>query len=63
MIDEHPEIADILKRLADVITTEGMQEMNYQADVELISPATIAQEFLEENQYFIDNLEDEEENG
>ncbi|GAF13756.1 osmotically activated L-carnitine/choline ABC transporter, substrate-binding protein OpuCC [Bacillus sp. JCM 19045] len=63
VIDEHPEIADILKRLADVITTEGMQEMNYQADVELISPATIAQEFLEENQYFIDNLEDEEENG
>ncbi len=60
LFDEHPELEDVLARLANTVTTEQMQEMNYKGDVELVSPSTIAEEFLEENSYFEDAEQNEE---
>lgn len=50
----------ILDKLANIVTTEDMQEMNYLADVELIGPATIAKDLLEENNYYEDKVVEEE---
>lgn len=52
LLDEYPEIKEITKRLANQISTEEMQELNYKADVELVNPQRVAEEFLEENNYF-----------
>lgn len=54
VLEKYPKIKDITKRLGNQITTEDMQELNYQADVENISPRTIAENFLKENNYFED---------
>lgn len=52
LLEEHPELDDTLSKLEDQITTERMQELNYQADGEGKEPAVVAEEFLEENNYF-----------
>ncbi|WP_059105531.1 osmoprotectant ABC transporter substrate-binding protein [Shouchella shacheensis] len=52
VLEEHPEIAEITKKLENTITTEKMQELNYQADVDLLNPEQVAREFLEEHNYF-----------
>lgn len=52
LIKEHPEIEQAIQRLIGKISTETMQELNYRADGEGIEPAIVAQEFLEENNYF-----------
>ncbi|MBB6448412.1 osmoprotectant transport system substrate-binding protein [Geomicrobium halophilum] len=52
VIEDHPELEEILDRLADTVTTEDMQDMNYQGDVDLKNPSQIAEQFLEENNYF-----------
>jgi len=52
VLDKHPELKDILQKLSDTISTEKMQELNYEADGNLKEPAVIAQEFLEEHHYF-----------
>lgn len=54
VLEKYPEIKDITERLGNQISTEDMQELNHQADVENISPRTIAKNFLEENNYFED---------
>lgn len=48
VLDEYPELEDVLSELDGAITTEEMMEMNYQVDVEGKTPAETAQEFLEE---------------
>ncbi len=53
LLEEYPEIKDITERLAGQISTEKMQELNYQADVKLMNPGKVAKEFLEENNYFV----------
>lgn len=54
VLEKYPEIEDIMDRLANQISTEEMQELNYQADVKNISPRNIAEEFLKEHDYFED---------
>lgn len=54
ILEEHPEIDELLERLVGKIDTEMMQELNYEADGEMREPAIIAKEFLEENNYFKD---------
>ncbi|MFC2947851.1 osmoprotectant ABC transporter substrate-binding protein [Virgibacillus sediminis] len=52
LLEKHPEIGEIMDKLAGTISTEKMQELNYQVDVELGNPGKVAKEFLEENNYF-----------
>lgn len=52
VLREQPELGDILEKLSDTISTEKMQEMNYQADAKLKSAENVAKDFLEENNYF-----------
>ncbi|RKQ34755.1 osmoprotectant ABC transporter substrate-binding protein [Oceanobacillus halophilus] len=54
ILEKYPKIKDITERLSDQISTEKMQELNYKADVELMNPRSVAMEFLEENNYFIE---------
>lgn len=52
VLRKHPELKDILSKLTGTITTERMQELNYEADGEMREPAVVAREFLEEHNYF-----------
>lgn len=52
VIEEYPVIDEALTRLEGTITTETMQQLNYRADEEGIEPAIVAEEFLEEHNYF-----------
>ena len=45
LLKETPEIKDVLNRLDGKISTK-MQELNYQADNDLIEPAVVAERFL-----------------
>lgn len=54
ILEEHPEIDELMERLVGKIDTEMMQELNYEADGEMREPAIIAKDFLEENNYFRD---------
>lgn len=48
----HPELTSILEKLSGQISTEKMQELNYEADGKMKEPAIVAKEFLEEHDYF-----------
>ncbi|QDI92581.1 osmoprotectant ABC transporter substrate-binding protein [Salicibibacter halophilus] len=52
VVEEHPDLEPILDSLAGTVSTEGMQVMNYQGDVNLVNPSHIAEQFLKENNYF-----------
>ncbi|WP_257350843.1 glycine betaine ABC transporter substrate-binding protein [Pseudalkalibacillus decolorationis] len=52
VLKKHPELRDIIKKLADTIDTKQMRKMNYQANVKMKEPSIVAQEFLEKNNYF-----------
>ncbi len=52
VLREHPEIGEIFEKLSGSISTEKMQEMNYNADARLQSAKKVAKAFLEENNYF-----------
>ncbi len=52
VLEKYPAIQDITERLSGQISTDKMQELNYNADVELMSPRKVARDFLEENNYF-----------
>ncbi|WP_406603200.1 osmoprotectant ABC transporter substrate-binding protein [Neobacillus dielmonensis] len=54
VLKAHPELKDILQKLAGTISTEKMQELNYEADGEMKEPSIIAKQFLEEHDYFED---------
>lgn len=47
-LEKHPELKDILNKLAGKITDEEMSEMNFQVDVNDASPEKIARDYLEE---------------
>ncbi|RYL86653.1 osmoprotectant ABC transporter substrate-binding protein [Sporolactobacillus sp. Y61] len=51
-LKKHPEVDRELKKLQGVISTEKMQELNYEVDGELKEPSTVAREFLEAHDYF-----------
>jgi Periplasmic glycine betaine/choline-binding (lipo)protein of an ABC-type transport system (osmoprotectant binding protein) len=52
LIKKYPQIDRELKKLQGTITTEKMQELNYQVDGELKEPSTVAREFLQQHHYF-----------
>ncbi len=54
ILEEYPELDKILLKLEGKIPTELMQELNYISDDFLLEPATVADEFLKENNYFED---------
>lgn len=52
VLKHNPGLKDILQKLSGKITTEKMQELNYEADGKMREPAIIAKEFLEKHDYF-----------
>ncbi len=54
ILEAYPELDDILLKMEGTISTEMMQQLNFIADDYLLEPATVAEEFLIENNYFED---------
>lgn len=48
VVEEHPEIADVIAELSPLLTTEVMQDLNAKADVDGEDPEDIAIDFLTE---------------
>jgi osmoprotectant transport system permease protein len=48
LLDEYPEIEDVLNELGEVLTNEIMIELNYQVDELQKQPRQVANEFLKE---------------
>lgn len=55
VLQQHPEIDDILQKLVGKFDNETIIELNYRADIEKKEPSTVAREYLEEHNYFEDN--------
>lgn len=51
-LETYPELDELFERLVGQIDTELMQQLNFEADDNLLEPAVVAQRFLEENNYF-----------
>lgn len=54
ILEAYPELDDILLKMEGTISTEMMQQLNFIADDYLLEPATVAEEFLIENNFFED---------
>lgn len=52
LLEEKPEVKKAIERLIGKISTETMQELNFLADNNLIEPAVVAEQFLNEHNYF-----------
>lgn len=52
VLDEHPELENIIMKLIGKIDTVTMQSMNKKGAEDQIEPKYVAKEFLEENNYF-----------
>jgi len=52
VLKKHPEINKALDKLEGKISTEDMQQLNYEADGKGKEPAVVAEEFLEKHHYF-----------
>ena len=52
VIEKHPQVDEILKKLAGKIDNDTMTELNYEADVNKKEPSIVAKEFLEKHNYF-----------
>ncbi|MBL1224148.1 osmoprotectant ABC transporter substrate-binding protein [Enterococcus sp. BWR-S5] len=52
VLQDNPELKEILEKLAGTIDTEMMQKMNDESDSQLVEPVVIARQFLEANNYF-----------
>lgn len=49
-LDEHPEIEELLNRLSALLTSETMQDLNWQVDgPDQLEPVDVARQFLSEN--------------
>jgi osmoprotectant transport system substrate-binding protein len=48
VLDEYPEIEEILAPLADILDQQTMQDLNYRVDAEEEEPADVAESFLTE---------------
>ena len=46
VIEEHPELEDVLNQLAENVTDDDMRKMNYQVNVDEKDPYDVAEEFL-----------------
>ncbi|GAA0591782.1 osmoprotectant ABC transporter substrate-binding protein [Virgibacillus siamensis] len=54
VLNQHPELKDILQKLSGTISTEKMRRLNYLANVKMKEPKVVAKEFLEKHNYFED---------
>lgn len=54
ILETYPQLEDVLLKMADTISTDQMQQLNYTADNNLIEPQVVATQFLEEHDYFED---------
>ncbi|MDN6626989.1 MAG: osmoprotectant ABC transporter substrate-binding protein [Pisciglobus halotolerans] len=52
ILEEYPELDDVLLKLKNSLTQEKMQQLNYEADNNLLEPKVVAQKFLEDNHFF-----------
>lgn len=52
ILEKHPELDGVLQRLVGKIDTKTMQELNFTVDHELVEPAIVAKQFLEDHHYF-----------
>ena len=52
VLEAYPELNEVLLKLQSSITDEEMQELNYISDNNLVEPKVVAEDFLEENNYF-----------
>ncbi|WP_275470101.1 osmoprotectant ABC transporter substrate-binding protein [Vagococcus intermedius] len=52
MLEAYPELDEVLGKLSGKITTDKMQQLNYEADNNLLEPEIVAQRFLQKNHYF-----------
>ena len=48
-LDQHPDLADLLKPLADLFDDETMRQLNARVDVDHESPSTVAADFLRQH--------------
>lgn len=56
IIKKYPELDVVMKALVGKISSEQMQYMNKRSDEDLIEPQVVAKEFLEEHDYFKDEV-------
>lgn len=52
LLKQHPELKDTIKKLEGKVSTEQMQQLNYEADGQGKEPAVVAEEFLKKHNYF-----------
>ncbi|MGX7199400.1 osmoprotectant ABC transporter substrate-binding protein [Enterococcus nangangensis] len=52
LLKKEPKIKDALAKLAGVLDTEQMQQLNFEADNNLVEPSVVAAEFLSKHHYF-----------
>ena len=60
ILEKYPELDDVLLKLGNSITQEEMQQLNYEADNNLLEPKVVAQKFLEDHQFFENNVSNSE---
>lgn len=56
ILEKKPKLKKILEGLKGKIPTETMQKLNFEADNNLLEPAIVAKNFLEQNNYFSDEV-------
>ena len=54
IIEKYPEVEEAILKLMGKISSETMQELNRQADEDLVEPQKVAENFLKKNNYFED---------
>lgn len=54
ILESQPIIDEIMLKMENTISDEQMQQLNFLSDDYLLEPSTVAREFLEENNYFMD---------
>lgn len=54
VLEAYPELDSVLYKLEGKITEEDMQNLNYTSEYYLLEPRTVAQNWLEENNFFED---------
>lgn len=52
LIEAKPELKPILEKLSGKIDTDTMQQLNYQADNNLLEPENVAKQFLRDHNFF-----------
>ncbi|KAF1299539.1 glycine/betaine ABC transporter substrate-binding protein [Enterococcus sp. JM4C] len=52
LLKDTPGLSEAMKKLEGTIDTEKMQELNYEADNNLVEPSVVAERFLKDNNYF-----------